>query len=80
MSSEPLKTSSTRSSGQMPSDVKLSSIYTRPSFSSSSSICVHLVLLMRVGEYSLCRRFQKLSGQLFACFQNLLNNLLVDAL
>ena len=79
MPSEPVKTSNTRPSGQMARGVKSSSIHTRSSFSSGSSGCVHLVLLMRVGAYSLSRRLQKLSSLSFARFQDLLDSLLVDA-
>ena len=80
MPSEPVKTSSTRPSGQMPRGVKSSSIHMGSSLSSGSSGIVYLVLLMRVGAYSLSRRLQKLSSLSFARFQDLLDSLLVDAM
>ena len=57
---ELINTSSTRPRGQMLLGVKSSSIHRSSVFSSGSSSCVHLILLMRVGAYSLSRRLQKL--------------------
>ena len=80
MLSEALKISSTRPGFQMPS-VKSSSSHTMSSFSSGSSGCDYLVLVMRIGvpEASSSKRRQKLSSLSFARFQDLLDNLYLEA-